>query len=157
MNEEQEPVENSSTRLSPPNAASDRLCELDPANNETVGSTGNQSIVLPCNQGTRRLISGLTYILSSCASTTYSKSTGGGPVISLHKRLCGHLAGWLLGFLGERTHASNRFILKLMRRVGSVRCETGCSRIAYSVRIGPSQPKFLLFNHFRKPCNRPNL
>jgi hypothetical protein len=42
MNEEQGPVDNSSTRLSPPNAASYRLCELDRANNETVASTSNK-------------------------------------------------------------------------------------------------------------------
>src|ERR1700733_15271195 len=41
MNEEQEPADNSSTRLSPPNAASDRLCELDPAKNETAASSSN--------------------------------------------------------------------------------------------------------------------
>jgi hypothetical protein len=35
-------------------------------------------------------------------------------------------------------------VLRLMRRNGSVRCGMGCSRIVYSVRIGPPQPKFLL-------------
>ena len=39
--------------------------------------------------------------------------------------------------------SSGRFVLT--RRTGSARCGTVCSKIVYSVRIGPPQPKFLLF------------
>jgi hypothetical protein len=52
----------------------------------------------------------------------------------------------------ETTRAG--LVLRLTRRNGSVRYETECSEIVYSVRIGPPHLKSLLsFNHFRKPCN----
>jgi hypothetical protein len=41
--------------------------------------------------------------------------------------------------LNETTRAG--LVLRLTQRNGSVRYETECSEIVYSVRIGPSQPK----------------
>jgi hypothetical protein len=45
------------------------------------------------------------------------------------------------GFPAKRNHACSRLVLRLARRNGSVRCGRVCSKIVYSVRIGPSQLK----------------
>ena len=47
--------------------------------------------------------------------------------------------------------------MRLTRGNESIRCETVCSKIVYSVRIGPPQPSFFSLNHFRTSCNHPNL
>ncbi len=65
--------------------------------------------------------------------------------VSTDKRACGYLEGWPPGFPAKRNHACSRLVLRLARRNGSVRCGRVCSKIVYSVRIGPLQPKFLLF------------
>src|SRR5882762_7490778 len=62
------------------------------------------------------------------------------------KRACGYLEGWPPpGFPAKRNHACSPLVLRLARRNGSVRCGRVCSKIVYSVRIGPLQPTFLLF------------
>src|SRR6266404_5765401 len=56
------------------------------------------------------------------------------------ERACGYLEGWPPGFPAKRNHACSRLVLRLARRNGSVRCGRVCSKIVYSVRIGPTQP-----------------
>jgi len=70
--------------------------------------------------------------------------------ISPVKRACGYLEGWPPGFPAKRNHACSRLVLRLARRNGSVRCGRVCSKIVYSVRIGPPQPFREAGNHWRR-------
>jgi hypothetical protein len=68
MNEEQEPANNRSTRLTPPNAAIDRLCELNPANIVKVALSAIK-VLIALQPSYRRLFPELTYVGGYCAST----------------------------------------------------------------------------------------
>src|SRR5882762_2612074 len=66
------------------------------------------------------------------------------------KRACGYLEGWPPpGFPAKRNHACSPLVLRLARRNGSVRCGRVCSKIVYSVRIGPPQLEVFSFQLLR--------
>jgi hypothetical protein len=68
------------------------------------------------------------------------------------KRRCGYLEGWPPGFPAKRNHACSRLVLRLARRNGSVRCGRVCSKIVYSVRVGPPQLNFFCIKNFGHPA-----
>jgi len=71
------------------------------------------------------------------------------------KRPCGYLEGWPPGFPAKRNHVCSRLVLRLTPRNGSVRCGTVCSKIVYSVRIGPPPREVFFSTGSRYPATIP--